>query len=278
MPEGHTVHRLARSVTRRFGGHEVSSSSPQGRFAAGAERLDGLVLRRGEAWGKHLLVRFDDLDERVHVHLGLYGKMGYRNLEPDGPVPPPVGQVRWRLVSDTSLADLRGPTACELLAPEAVDALLDRLGPDPLRADADPDRAWQRIRRSRSAVATLLMDQSVVAGIGNVYRAEILFRHGVDPALPGKALGEGTWRAMWDDLVALMAVGVRRGRIETLRDEDRPSGQSRPASDERRRDSRYYVYRRVGLGCRLCGTTVRTRVLTGRNLFWCPGCQPVTPS
>ena len=261
-------------MTRWFGGDEVVSSSPQGRFSAGAGRLDGLVLRRGEAWGKHLLVRFDDLEERVHVHLGLYGKVGYRTREAGDPVPAPVGQVRWRLVSDTGLADLRGPTACELLAPEAVAALLDRLGPDPLRADAEPDRAWERIHRSRSAVATLLMDQSVVAGIGNVYRAEILFRHGVDPALPGRALPKETWDEMWADLVALMTIGVRRGRIETLRDEDRPAGAVRRAPGERRRDSRYYVYRRDGLTCRLCGTTVRTRELAGRNLFWCPGCQP----
>ena len=263
MPEGHTLHRLARTVQRRLRGHTVRSSSPQGRFAGGAAAVDGHELTSAQAWGKHLLVTFDGLAESVHVHLGLYGSFRFATFDVEPAAP--VGQVRWRLVGDGVVGDLRGPTACELLDPGAVQALLDRLGPDPLRRGADPDDAWARISRSRSSIAGLLMDQSVVAGIGNVYRAELLFRHGVPPELPGRDLPHDVWLSMWDDLVDLMRVGARKGRIETLRPEDDPG--------RRAGERRSYVYRRAGEPCRVCGTSVAGRVLAGRNLFWCPTCQ-----
>lgn len=266
MPEGHTLHRLARTLNRTFRGHVVGSSSPQGRFTAGAGLVDGTTFGRAQAWGKHLLVPVEASDALVHVHLGLYGTFAVTRQD-DLPV---VGQVRWRLTRPGVTADLRGPTACELLDPPAVDSLMARLGPDPLRRDADPDRAWRRIHASRAPIATLLMDQAVVAGIGNVYRAELLFRHRVDPTLPGRELDEVTWRAMWDDIVALMKVGVSKGRIITVRPEDShgPRGQGRGG---RGRES--YVYRRTDLPCLICATPVAGRVLGGRNLFWCPSCQ-----
>jgi endonuclease-8 len=266
LPEGHTLHRLARTLNRTFGGHVVQSWSPQGRFVVGAELVDGTTFGRAQAWGKHLLAGVEGSEETVHVHLGLYGKFAVTRAD-DVPV---VGQVRWRLTRPGAVADLRGPTACELLDPPAVDALMDRLGPDPLRKDADPDRAWRRIHASRAPIATLLMDQAVVAGIGNVYRAELLFRHGVDPAMPGRDLDEATWTAMWDDIVALMTVGVSKGRIITVRPED---SQGPAARGARRRGGESYVYRRTGLPCLICGTPVAARVLGGRNLFWCPTCQ-----
>jgi formamidopyrimidine-DNA glycosylase len=266
LPEGHTLHRLARTLNRTFAGHVVGSSSPQGRFVAGAALVDGTTFGRAQAWGKHLLVPVEASDATVHVHLGLYGKFAITR-EDDLPV---VGQVRWRLTAPGVTADLRGPTACELLDPPAVDALVGRLGPDPLRKDADADRAWRRIHGSRAPIATLLMDQAVVAGIGNVYRAELLFRHGVDPATPGRELDESVWTAMWDDIVELMKVGVSKGRIITVRPEDSqgPAGRTR-----RRRGGESYVYRRTGLPCLVCGTPVEASVLAGRNLFWCPSCQ-----
>jgi formamidopyrimidine-DNA glycosylase len=269
LPEGHTLHRLARTLNRTFGGHVVASSSPQQRFSAGAALVDGTTFGRAEAWGKHLLVPVEGSEETVHVHLGLYGTFTTA-LADDLPV---VGQVRWRLARPGAIADLRGPTACELLGPPAVDALLDRLGPDPLRKDADPDRAWRRIHASRAPIATLLMDQAVIAGIGNVYRAELLFRHGVDPALPGRELDEPTWAAMWDDIVGLMKIGVSKGRILTVRPEDSqgPAGRARRGRGGRGGES--YVYRRTGLPCLVCGTPVAGSVLGGRNLFWCPTCQ-----
>jgi endonuclease-8 len=133
-------------------------------------------------------------------------------------------------------------------------------------------RGWERVRRSRAPIGGLLMDQSVLAGVGNVYRAEVLFRHRIDPLRPGASLRVGQWRAMWDDLVELMREGVRTGRIDTVRDEHTPEAMGRPA----RRDDHggeVYVYRRTGQPCLVCGTAVRTAELQGRNLFWCPRCQ-----
>lgn len=267
MPEGHTLHRLADDLARAFAGHPVTSTSPQGRFAAEAARLDGRVLEGAEAFGKHLFVSFVDVAEQVHVHLGLYGTF----VISVGAGHPVVGQVRWRLEAGSS-ADLRGPNACELLSPPEVDGILARLGPDPLRSDADPDRAWHRIHRSQVSIAALLMDQSVLAGVGNVYRAEVLFRHGVAPMTAGRRLPRVRWTAMWDDLVSLMRVGVERGRIDTVRPEHEPRAMGRePRADDH--GGEVYVYRRDGQGCLVCGTPIRRRVVAGRNLFWCPSCQ-----
>ncbi|GAA4613563.1 Fpg/Nei family DNA glycosylase [Saccharopolyspora hordei] len=268
MPEGHTLHRLAGLHHELFAGRRVRVASPQGRFATSASLLDGSVLERAEAHGKHLFHHYGP-DRVVHVHLGLYGTFSQSEL----PVTEPRGQVRMRIVGETHWADLRGPTACELLTGEEVAALRARLGPDPLRADADPERAWARISRSRSSIAALLMDQEVLAGVGNVYRAEVLFRHGIPPRTPGRELAREQWELIWADLVELMADGVRVGRIDTVRPEHTPEATGRPPRQDRH-GGEVYVYRRAGMPCLVCGTPVATADLAGRKLYWCPTCQP----
>lgn len=267
MPEGHTTHRLAAVHQRCYGGSPVAVSSPQGRFAAAAARLDGRVLRRADAHGKHLF-HFYDPDSVVHVHLGLYGSFTEATL----PVQPPRGQVRMRLVGSTHWTDLRGPAACELLTEAEIEAIRARLGPDPLRSDADPDRAWKRISRSRAPLATLLMDQAVLAGVGNVYRAELLFRHQLDPFQAGCTLQADQWAALWSDLVELMRDGVSCGRIDTVRPEHDPILMGRKPRQDRH-GGEVYVYRRAGAPCLVCDTEVATARHAGRNLYWCPGCQ-----
>ncbi|WP_024875902.1 Fpg/Nei family DNA glycosylase [Saccharomonospora piscinae] len=267
MPEGHTLHRLARLHQRRYAGTPVRVSSPQGRFSAEAAALTGQVLTSVEAHGKHLFHRYGP-HGTVHVHLGLYGMFTEGVL----PVAEPVGQVRMRLVGGTHFTDLRGPTRCELLSAPEVEALVGRLGPDPLRSDADPDRAWRRVCRSRASVATLLMDQSVVAGVGNVYRAEVLYRQRVPPATPGRSLSRERWDAIWADLRHLMGEGVRVGRIDTVAEEHHPDVTGRrPRND--RHGGEVYVYRRAGQPCLVCDTPVARTELAGRNLYWCPACQ-----
>ena len=189
MPEGHVVHRQARAISRAFKGDALAVSSPQGRFDAGARLIDGTTLKDADAYGKHLLVSFDD-ERTLHVHLGLYGRWEFGK----GDAPEPRGQIRLRMQGEKSYADLRGPNACDLLQPEDVSALLARIGPDPIRKDADPERAWQLVSRSRAPIGTLLMDQSVFAGVGNIYRAEALYRAGIDPYRPGR----GVSRAEFD--------------------------------------------------------------------------------
>lgn len=337
MPEGHTVHRLARTFGEVFGGETVEVSSPQGRFAAGAALLDGLVLHAAEAVGKQMFLGFgprdhvpsapglaDDL-RWVRVHLGLYGswtfatdgstevshaigaprtRVGEREtvLTPaetagapaqadDGTwdPPDPRGAVRVRIVSDHAVADLTGPTACEVISPDAALAVQRRLGPDPLRSDADPERFVAAVRRSRSAVGLLLMNQDVVAGVGNIYRAEVLFRAGQSPTTPGRDVPADVLRGIWDDLVVLMADGAAIGAIVTTRPEHRGDGAGPGATGRRGRravrqntdttpgavprDESFYVYQRDGLPCRVCGSEIARAEMAGRNLFWCPACQ-----
>jgi formamidopyrimidine-DNA glycosylase len=269
VPEGHTLHRLARQQDALFAGRPVHVTSPQGRFTAGAALLDGRVLDSVTAYGKHLFACFGP--DVLHVHLGLYGSYATGTGDP----PAPRGALRMRWVADGPAGagvwtDLRGPTACEVLGPPEVDRIVERLGPDPLRRGADGGRAHARIARSRTAIGALLMDQSVLAGVGNVYRAELLYRHRVSPFRPGRDVDAALWADMWADLVTLMRAGVRMGRIVTTRPEHR----ARRSGAVRREDA-HYVYRRTGLPCRVCGTEVRTEVMVGRNLHWCPLCQAV---
>lgn len=268
MPEGHTLHRLAIELTTTFGDRVISATSPQGRFAAGARLIDGSTIAGAEAFGKHLLVGFGEREQNLHIHLGLYGRLSISA----GSELPVVGQVRLRVDDGRHTADLRGPTACNLLEPDDRKQLLARLGPDPLRSDADPQAAWSRISVSRTPIGTLLMNQAVLAGVGNVYRAEVLFRLGIDPLTPGSSLRSAEWDLIWADLVSLMRQGVIRGRIDTVRPEHEPELMGRPPREDDH-GGEVYVYRRNGQPCLVCGTTVRTQILSSRNLFWCPRCQ-----
>lgn len=262
MPEGHTIHRLARDVRARFAGQSLAVTSPQGRFADSAARLDGHVLDRVDAHGKHLFLGFGE--EWVHVHLGLFGRVALA----DGPAPFPRGAVRLRLAGDGGHLDLRGPTACELIDEPDKQALHARLGADPLRRDADPDRAYARLRRRRLPLGAVLLDQSVVAGIGNVYRAELLHRAAISPHREARLLDEHEWVGLWDDTVQQMRAGARSGRIVTTERQHR----ERPSGRARRVDA-HYVYKRDGMPCRRCGSTVQAGELAARTMFWCPTCQ-----
>ena len=278
-PEGHVVHRLAGAFRQHLAGQTLAASSPQGRFAEGAALLDGLRLERAEAWGKQMALRFEG-GVWLRVHLGLYGmwrfagpgleRYGRRNRGPvpDEGLPPPQGAVRLRLRGPRHVADLSGPTACELLDQPGLDAVVAGMGADPLRRDADPERAWRAIHASRSPLAVLLMRQDVIAGIGNIYRAELLFRARLPPLLPGRELTRAAWEALWADTVLLLAEGVQAGRIITTLpgDRERKTGVARPADAS-------YVAHRAGKPCRVCGAPVRAAALAGRTLYWCAVCQ-----
>lgn len=275
MPEGHHLHRLALDCNRAFTGRRVAVSSPQGRFAESAALLDGHCWHGAIAHGKHLFCGFSDRpdgpgesDEAlwVQIHLGLIGGLRF------GPPGPPVGQVRLRMATPEVASDLRGPQLCRLITAAEVDAVRAGLGPDPLDPDADPDRAWRRVSRSSRPIVALLMDQAVLAGVGNVYRAEVLFRHRIRPMVPGKQLKRRSWQLLWDDLVALMPIGVADDRIDTVRPEHTPEAMDRPPRVDDH-GGEVYVYRRHGQPCLVCGTAVRKAVLEGRNLYWCGRCQ-----
>jgi formamidopyrimidine-DNA glycosylase len=357
MPEGHSVHRIARQFAANFVGHRVSASSPQGRFAEGAAVLDGRLMTGARAVGKQMFLEFDD-GVWLRVHLGIYGawdfageittdatirsaggRMGQTNmrgtdLEPglgaqaegtidelaaagelperarealeagngpdddadgedsvrsigaprrarlrmaeqeketteEGSFPPePVGAVRVRLLTETAVADLRGPTACEVLDAAQVDAAIAKLGPDPLLDDSAEaeERFVAAVRKKPTPIGLLLMDQSVVSGIGNVYRAEMLFRARLNPHTPGKKVPVETARALWRDWAYLLDLGVRTGQMLTMDGLD-PEAQAKAMAS---RADRHWVYKREGLPCRVCGTNIVLEEFGGRKLYWCP--------
>ncbi len=288
MPEGHTVHRLAEAFGAHFVGHTLHASSPQGRFADGAGLLDGRTLLGAEAWGKQMFLQFDG-ELWLRVHLGMFGMwrfvgpglagLGRRTrgraaeseLDEEGR-PLPRAAVRLRLASGTHVGDLSGPTICAVQTKAEKRAVTATIGPDPLRPGARPGRAWDVISRSRMAIGQLLMRQEVVAGIGNIYRAELLFRAGIEPHRPGRELSKAQWDGLWRDARGLLRDGVRDGVIITTRPEHRPAGKA-VVGRRMRRDGRCYVAFRSKEPCRVCGTAVRMEVMAGRKLYWCEVCQ-----
>ena len=329
MPEGHSVHRIARQFALHFVGHTVSASSPQGRFAAGAADIDGQRMIDARAVGKQMFLEFEN-GLWLRVHLGMYGawdfagditadattasaggRMGQTNQRgtdlPDsdtptaleaheaslssigaprrlrmaeqerlGPElvdfpPEPIGAVRVRLLTDKAVADLRGPTACDVLQPEEVAAVIAKLGPDPLVDDvAEGEKRFvDKAGKKPTPIGLLLMDQSVVSGIGNVYRAELLFRAKQNPHTPGKLVGDDTLRALWNDWVYLLGVGVATGQMMTMDGLEGDDYRAALAS----RDDRHWVYHRTGKPCRVCGTPIVMEVAAARKLYYCPHCQ-----
>ena len=264
MPEGHTVARLAKDQTKLLGGRRIEVSSPQGRFAADAARIDGRILTSVESFGKHLFYHWDSGDVG-HVHLGLFGKFRV-SLGPDAPEP--VGMVRMRLQSDAATIDLAGPTDCAVGTPDDRATVLARLGPDPLRRDAKPALAVERMRRSKQPLGALLLDQSVLCGVGNVYRAEALFVIGIHPSRAGVDTDPTELHALWDTVAGMLRKGVRDNRIVTVdrRHVDLPAGR------QLRRGEGTYVYHRDR--CLRCDTAVQTVELAGRPCYFCPVCQP----
>ncbi|WP_336640411.1 Fpg/Nei family DNA glycosylase [Microbacterium sp. USHLN272] len=331
MPEGHSVHRIARQFDRNFIGKTLSASSPQGRFAEGAAVLDGRSAVSVQAVGKQMFLEAEG-DVWLRVHLGLYGawdfageilvdptiasangRMGQTNqrgtvideeilddagenslasigaprrtrvhvrmseqtkgLADEGVEwpPPVVGQVRLRLMTDITAADLRGPTACVLQTPDEMLATIAKLGPDPLVGDPveNEERFVRAVRKKQTVIALLLMDQSVVSGIGNVYRAEMLYRQRLNPHTPGRDVPEDVVRALWHNWVRLLAIGVETGQMMTMDDLSPERYRAAMAS----RDDRHWVYHRAGLPCRVCGTEIALEEIGARKLYWCPRCQ-----
>ena len=266
MPEGHTIHRLARDLSKDLRGHEVSTASRQDRFADGARHLDGRVLERTSANGKHLFLHWAESRERaaeiLHIHLGLFGKFR-RHVDP---VPEPSDALRVRFSGPDAVWDLTGAITCAVRDPDVLEEVASTLGPDPLRRGAKADDFIRRVQRSRKPIGALLLDQAVIAGIGNVYRAEILHLTGIHPATEGRALSEGRLREIWDLTVDLLRLGVQRDRIVTV-----PMRGRRMASMTR--ENSVFVYKQSE--CGTCGNPVEHSDIGGRNMFACPRCQPI---
>ena len=250
------------------------------------------------AKGKHLGYVFGR-DRILHVHLGRYGDW----TEGQMPLAQPKGALRLRMwpagaklrkdavtpakrhgwystddgtsslaPKDIDWLELRGASACELWTDTDWRTLLERLGPDALDGD-DPKPAFDRILNAKTPIGVLLMDQSVLSGIGNIYRAELLFRARLDPLAEGREVPLATLKAIWEDSLPLLRAGMVDRRIVTTRARDRPTKKTgKPLKEEV-----HYVYRRHGKPCFLCGTRIQRRDMAARTLYWCPVCQAATP-
>jgi endonuclease-8 len=267
MPEGNTIHRVAREQTNDFAGKVVRARSPQGRFANEARRLDRRLFVRAEAYGKHLF-QFWEGRRVVHVHLGMAG--GFYRF--GGSAPPPRPTVRLRLSTPEVTVDLIGPPTCELVTEEERRAILARLGPDPLRRDADPQVVWTALeRRPDRPIGDALLDQRVIAGVGNIYRNEALFLTGIHPLRAAGRISEDEWLAVWKTLSSLMRRGIREGTVTADPTEPPHPPHPRAASVRAADDDDFYVYGRTF--CRRCGSRLRELPLSGRRMFACPRCQ-----
>jgi len=251
------------------------------------------------AVGKHLGYDFGT-DRILHVHLGLQGDF----TEGSGALPEVRGALRMRMWNAAAVkkpmvpgvskrhawyssddgtghlqpeeiawVELRGPMDCSVYTNAQWDALRERLGPDPLGVSSKggdgPEKAIERIAKSKKPIGILIMEQDVIAGVGNIFRAEVLFRARQSPFTPGREVPAKVVKTMWKELGPLMRAGMVDRRIVTTlaKDRDHKTGPVQ-VGDE------HYVYRRNGKPCRVCGTKVmKLEGFAGRNLFWCPVCQ-----
>ncbi len=251
MPEGDTILRAAHQLTEALAGEQliVSTPNPRGR-AAGAGRLDGRVLERIDTHGKHLLLRFGDLV--LHSHLGMSGSWRTYPLGADW------GRSRnaaWVVLSGHhhEAAQFNGPTLRVLRRSQlALDPQISRLGPDLLAPDFDADQTVRAMRGSdpKRALGDALLDQWLVAGIGNIYKCESCFATGLSPWRP---LGELTDEQLRSTLLSAreqMLAAVASGRAG------------------------FAVYGRRGR-CGRCGGQIRHRGQgdANRTTWWCPSCQ-----
>lgn len=234
------------------------------------------------------------------MHLGLYGAFSFRGdadfkaahtlgaprvavaqgaieYDDDGWIrpDPPRGAVRARVHVPHGWADLRGPVKCAVLTTVQYEQITGRLGPDPLRQSSEIDvsamaRFTDHLRRRRVSIAAALLDQAVIAGVGNIYRAESLFVLGIDPDAPAQSISVDTSQALWRLLTDQLRDGVAEGVIRTVDPADPLLGLR---GAQRGVARRHWVYKHQGTPCLRCGENIAMKDLQGRKLYWCPGCQ-----
>jgi endonuclease-8 len=252
VAEGDTILRAARRIEKAIGGErlEVRAPNPRGR-TSGVQRLDGTTLERVDARGKNLLLGFGGLT--LHSHLGMSGSW---HVYPRGAAWRKPAAAAWAVLRGESSEAVQfgGPTL-KLLRTEALrrDPTLSRLGPDILAADFDPEAIARSLRaQPHRTLGDALLDQSLVAGIGNIFKSEACFAARLDPWQP---LGELTEEQL--DAVVHAANDLMRDAVE----------HGRHASA---------VYRRAGQPCPNCGTAILSRGQgdANRTTYWCPTCQP----
>jgi len=259
MPEGDTIYRTAVRLRAVLEGRRIETA--RGREAAlAAESLSGTEVASIEARGKHLLIHLGD-GRALHTHLGMHG--AWHIYQPGEPWRKPERRAGIVLETGGTVAVCFNPKTLELLTPDRLrrHEHLRRLGPDLLARRFDAPEALRRFRvHNPTPIGEALMNQSIVCGIGNVYKSEILFLSRIDPFVPIASLPD-------EGILALM----EKARDLMSRNLEGYPRRTRFSCDR----SRHWVYGRSGKPCLVCGGTIRIRRQgdQGRTTFWCPTCQ-----
>jgi endonuclease-8 len=260
VPEGHKTHRIAIDHSELLSGSLLRVSSPQGRFAIDAMKVDGHVLSEVRAVGKHLFYQFEN-ELIVHVHLGRYGAFRQSPI----PSPPARGLVRMRMTNDEVTIDLNGPTQCRVIDDSERDEVVARLGPDPL-AGGRASVVWQNITTSKLPIGALLLDQSVMSGIGNIFRAEALFEVALHPETRGCDLDRQTFNRLWRVLVRMLRTGVKYDQIIAVSAKEAGKPLEKLGRHERLR-----IYGKPA--CPACGSAISVLKIAARKMYACETCQ-----
>jgi endonuclease-8 len=264
VPEGDTFFQTAAALRPLLVGREVLAA--QARTPGPAiQRVVGSHITSVEPVGKHMLIRFDN-GLALHTHLRMAGT--WHRYAPGERWKMPAWQARVVLeVPDHVVVCFNAPVA-ELMDDRAVKLhpALQALGPDLARSDFDSEEAFRRLRNhSEVEIAEALLDQQVMAGVGNVFKSEVLFAEGVYPWTRVSALDDTVLHRLVATAHRLLMMNVAPGvgphRVTTQGD---PSARGD-----------LWVYGRANRACTRCGTPIRTRRqgALNRPTYWCPSCQ-----
>eukprot|EP01023_Acetabularia_acetabulum_P068810 TRINITY_DN9824_c0_g1_i3.p1 TRINITY_DN9824_c0_g1~~TRINITY_DN9824_c0_g1_i3.p1 ORF type:complete len:606 (-),score=115.20 TRINITY_DN9824_c0_g1_i3:652-2469(-) len=260
MVEGHQCHRLAFAHRKILVGNSFQASSPNNRFTEGAAAIDGFCLDKIEVHGKNLFYFFGDTV--VHIHFGMSGSFNTVKLQHE-----PEARDTTRLVLRNEDIDIVALLSAMTVQYGSIHDLYDKkikqLGPDPLREDADPQRFWDKIKKSKKPIGQLLMDQNCIAGLGNIYRAEVLFKTGIHPEQPGTTVTQQMYHKLWKESVWCLQRGFKVGSILTV---DPHEKLGKPWT-------RRYIYNQKK--CGRCGSDISRWDMATRKVYACLTCQPL---
>ncbi len=270
MVEGHGCHRVVAAHRRLLLGHVFKATSPNGRFTEGAKLIDGRRLARIEAVGKNLFYFWlpekalpDEPPVVVHIHFGMSGAFSVFPLPGKTHTP----TTRLSLINkEKNISASLSAMTCVHGGPDLYESKYKALGPDPLREDADKERLWLKMQSTSKAIGQVLMDQSFVAGIGNIYRAEILFKSSLHPEQPACTIPRTSFETLWMHSVLLLQRGFTTGSILTVD----PAEAALLGPPWTRR----YIYNHGH--CGRCGSAIQNWTMVGRTVYCCPTCQPLS--
>ena len=263
MPEGDSIAQAARMLSPLVGARLVYVGGSHRTVRSYGSRLRGRRVERVRAVGKHLLIEVQR-DWTIRTHMGMTGS--WHLYRPDEAWRRSPGKARVTLATEDHIAVCFSAPTVDIGPSDRVRQTISHLGPDLLGEDFDVEATLTRVPDSDASIAAdLLLDQRVAAGIGNVYKSEVLFHCGVAPSQPASSLTSEQLRQLYTHARKLLVANA--------------ANRARSTTGERRRGARLWVYGRAGAACRRCGSGIHAAGMgtLGRITYWCPSCQPTSP-